>query len=90
MNEVIIRPVGGVVGAGSPGGHVQNEGRVAWSALPEADRARLTTLFANPKVVSANFKYVIVGVGPTGQTTTDALPDEVPAVLVAAIRSVLR
>ena len=87
--ELIIQPVGGFAGGGTPGSHFHSEGRLALSSLMPQDQARIKVLFSSPAPEKANFYYRITLKGPDGTQTVDALPEMVPEVLIAAIQTVL-
>jgi hypothetical protein len=89
MSEVTIEPKGGFVGAGIPGGPVRTQGRLAWSALSEADRAAIDRLFSAQVPVSANFYYHLTRQRNGVTETVDALPEQVPQALVASVRTTL-
>lgn len=78
MGDITIEQLGGFVGGGTPLGHLRIEGRMAWSALSETDRARLDALFAARKPVNANLRYRLTREGPNGPQTVEAPAEEVP------------
>ena len=89
MGELIIQEVGGFAAGGTPGAHFRKEGRLTLSDLSPGDRERVLALYANPNPVNANFYYRITLKGPSGEQTTDALPEDVPAALIASIKTIL-
>ena len=89
MDEIVIEPVGGFVGAGGPS-HLKSEGRIAVSALSAADRARVEALFAHPQPTPGNFGYRLTRQGTAGTRTVNVPPDAVPAALIASIQSTLQ
>src|SRR4051794_23973870 len=78
MGDVVIEQLGGYVGGGTPLGHLRLEGRVAWSALSEADQRRLDALFAERKPINANLRYRLTREGPSGPETVEAPAEAVP------------
>ena len=89
MSVVTIEEKGGFVGAGMPGGHVHTRGEMAWGDLSDADRTSLDALFAGKKPVNANLYYRLSRTGPAGTDTVDALREQVPAVLLASVKTTL-
>ncbi|WP_010186744.1 hypothetical protein [Sphingomonas sp. PAMC 26605] len=89
MREITIEAFGGFVGAGGPGSHVHQRGKIAWSALSSADQAALERLFAARAKVNANLYYRLTRTGDGATETVDALPDQVPAALLASVQSTL-
>lgn len=89
MSDITIEQLGGFVGAGGPGGHVHMRGKMAWSAIAEADRAHLDALFAAKRPVSANLYYRLTRTGPNGTETVDAPVEAVPAALAASVQTTL-
>ena len=87
MSVVTIEEKGGFVGAGMPGGHVHTRGEMAWGDLSDADRTSLDALFADKKPVNANLYYRLSRTGPAGTDTVDALREQVPAVLLASVKT---
>jgi hypothetical protein len=84
VDDLIVQPVGGFVGAGGPG-HVKSEGRIAMSALSSEDRAKVDALFSHPPNASGNFYYRIT----RGGQTVNVPPEAVPAALIASVKTVL-
>jgi hypothetical protein len=89
MDNLIVQEMGGFAAGGTPGSHFRKEGRLAWLDLSVEDRDRVRALFANPKPVNANFYYRITREGPSGRETIEALPDAVPAALIASVQTIL-
>ena len=89
ISEVTIEQMGGFVGAGSPGGHVRMRGRVAWSALSEADRAAIDRLFTAKTSVNANLYYRLTRQRDGRTETVDALPEQVPRALADSVQTTL-
>ena len=89
MGNLIIQEVGGFAGGGTPGAHFRKEGRLALSDLSPEDRDRVLAMFRDPKPVNANFYYRITLETASGQQTIEALPEAVPAALVASIKTIL-
>ena len=89
MSVVTIEEKGGFVGAGMPGGHVHTRGEMAWGDLSEADRATIDALFSAKKPVNANLYYRLSRTGPAGTDTVDALREDVPAALLASVKTTL-
>src|SRR5215813_14523657 len=88
MSDVTIEQKGGVVGPGAPGGHVHRRGRVAWSALSEADRAAIDRLFAaNTPLKNANLYYRLTRQRDGKTETVDVLPEQVPQALAASVQT---
>lgn len=88
MDDLIVQPVGGFVGAGGPG-HVKSEGRIAVSALSSEDRAKVDALFAQPPAAPSNFYYRITREGSSGTRTVNVPPEAVPAALISSVKTVL-
>ena len=89
MSEVVIEPVGGFTGAGGPGA-LKSEGRMSMASLSTHDRAALETLMAAPEADAANFGYRVTLHGPDGSTTRTVSADQIPAALVASIKTEFR
>ena len=89
MRVVTISEVGGFVGPGTPGGHIQTRGEMAWEALSDADRAAIDALFAAKRPVNANLYYRMTRTGPDGTETIDAPREAVPAALLASLKTTL-
>ncbi len=89
MSDVTIEQMGGFVGGNTPGGHVRMRGSIAWSALSDADRARLDQLFTAKTPVNANFYYRLTRQVDGRTETVDALPEQVPQTLVARVQTTL-
>lgn len=89
MTEVAIEQRGGFVGPGTPGGHLHMRGRVAWSALNDADRAIVDALFAAKRPVDTNVSYRLTRTGPHGTETVDAPTEAVPQALIASVQTTL-
>jgi hypothetical protein len=89
MGNLTIEEIGGFAAGGTPGAHFRKEGRLALSDLSAEDRERVRAMFSNPKPVNANFYYRITLEGPSGQQTIEALPEAVPAALIASVKTVL-
>lgn len=89
MCYLIIQPVGGFVGGGAPGSHFRSEGRLPCSSLSPQDQAQIKALFASPVPEKTNFYYRITLEDQGSSQTIDALPETVPAALIAAIRTSL-
>lgn len=89
MSEITIEAFGGFVGAGAAGGHLHERGRLAWSALSEADRATLDRLFAAKAPVNANLYYRLSRSGADGVETVDVAEGQVPAALLASVQTTL-
>jgi hypothetical protein len=85
--NVIIEQLGGFVGGGTSEGHLRMEGRMAWSALSEADQRRLDALFAERKPVNANLRYRLTRDGPNGPETVEALAEAVPKALIESVKT---
>ena len=86
---ITIEQMGGFVGPNTPGGHIRMRGSVAWSALSEADRATIDKLFTAKTPVNANFYYRLSRQVDGKTETVDALPGQVPQVLVASVKTTL-
>jgi hypothetical protein len=86
---ITIEQMGGFVGPNTPGGHIRMRGSVAWSALSEADRATIDKLFTAKAPVNANFYYRLSRQVDGRTETMDALPGQVPEVLVASVKTTL-
>lgn len=89
MSEITIEAFGGFVGAGASGGHLHQRGRLAWSALSEADQAALDRVFAAKAPVISNDYYRLSRTGANGPETVDARPDQFRAVLLARVQTTL-
>jgi hypothetical protein len=89
MGDVVIEQLGGFVGGGTPLGHLRMEGRMAWSALSEADQRRLDALFAERKPVNANLRYRLTRDGPNGPETVEAPAEAVPKMLIESIKTTI-
>lgn len=89
MHEITIEAFGGFVGAGGPGSRVYQRGAIAWSALSAADQAALERLFTARAPVDANVYYRLTRSGARGTETVDVLPDQIPAALLASVRTTL-
>eukprot|EP01037_Dinobryon_pediforme_P042284 gene42284-52544_t len=89
MHEITIEAFGGFVGAGGPGSHVHQRGTLSWSALSAADQAALERLFAARAPINANLYYRLTRTGASGTETIDALPDQIPAALLASVQTTL-
>lgn len=89
MGDVVIEQLGGFVGGGTPLGHLRMEGRMAWSALSEADQRRLDALFAERKPVNANLRYRLTRDGPNGPETVEAPAEAVPKRLIESIKTTI-
>jgi hypothetical protein len=89
MGDVVIEQLGGFVGGGTPLGHLRMEGRMAWSALSEADQRRLDALFAERKPVNANLRYRLTRNGPNGPETVEAPAEAVPKRLIESIKTTI-
>jgi hypothetical protein len=90
MGDVIIEQLGGFVGGGTSLGHLQMEGRMAWSALSKADQARLDALFAERKPVNANLRYRLTRDGPNGPETVEAPAEAVPKALIESVKTTIK
>jgi hypothetical protein len=88
VDELIVQPIGGFVGAGAPG-RIKSEGRIAMSALSPEDRAKVDAWFSHPQPAPGNFYYRIIRQGPSGTRSVDVPADTVPAALVATVKTVL-
>ena len=89
MGELLVEQLGGFVGGGTPGGHLRTEGRVAWSALSEADRSRVDALFAARRPVNANLRYRLTRDGPNGRETVEAPIEALPQVVIECVKTLL-
>jgi hypothetical protein len=89
MGNLVIQEVGGFAAGGTPGAHLRKEGRVALSDLSDEDRERVSAILANTKPVNANFYYKVTLESPSGQQTVEALPEAMPAALVASVKTTL-
>ena len=89
MGNVVIEQLGGFVGGATPSGHLQMKGRMAWSALSEADQARLDALFAERKPVNANLRYRLTRDGPNGPETVEAPAEAVPRALMESVKTTI-
>jgi len=89
MGDLVIQEVGGFAAGGTPGAHFRKEGRLALSDLSPEDRERVLAMFANPKPVNANFYYRITLERPSRRQTIEALPEAVPAALIASVKTIL-
>jgi len=89
MRSVVIEPLGGFVGGGTPLGPLRMQGRMTWSALSEADQARLDALFAERKPVNANLRYRLTRDGPNGPETVEAPAEAVPEALIKSIKTTI-
>jgi len=89
MGDIVIEQLGGCVGGGTSLGHLRLVGRVAWSALSEADQARLDELFAQRKPVNANLRYRLTRDGPNGPETVEAPVEAVPEALIKSVKTTI-
>jgi hypothetical protein len=89
VDELIVQPIGGFAGAGTPGAHVKSEGRIAMSALSPEDRAKVDVLFSHAQPAPSNFYYRITRQGPSGTQSINVPFEAVPAALVASVKTVL-
>lgn len=88
--RVIIEPLGGFVGSGSPGNRFRSEGRMNLSELSEADRVRVQALFSSRAThAQTNLSYRITLEGPNGKKTIQVPDSVVPEALVRSIRTTL-
>jgi hypothetical protein len=87
VEMLIIQPVGGFTGGGTPGSHFQSEGRLALSSLAPQDQMRIKALFSAPAPEKKNFYYRITLEGPNGTKTVDASPETVPEALIDSIQT---
>lgn len=88
MDDLIIEPVGGFVGAGGPG-HVKSEGRMSMSALSPQDQATVDVLFSHPQPTRGNFYYRLTRQGAEGTKTIEVPPEAVPPALAASVKTTL-
>jgi hypothetical protein len=89
-NDIVIEQLGGFVGGGTPLGRLRMEGRIARSALSEADQARLDALFAERKPVNANLRYRLTRDGPNGPETVEAPAEAVPKTLIESVKTTIK
>ena len=88
MDDLIIEPVGGFVGAGGPG-HAKSEGRMSMSALSPQDQAIVNALFSNPQPTHGNFYYRLTRQGAQGTTTIEVPSEAIPPALAASVKTSL-
>jgi hypothetical protein len=89
MDDIVIEPIGGFVGAG-PSSHLKSQGRMPMSALSAQDRAKVEDIFAHPLGAPTNFYYRITRHTQSGTKSVNAAADAVPAALIASIQSELK
>lgn len=87
VGTILIEQLGGIVGGGTPTGHLRVEGRVDWSALSPADQAQVNALFAAHTPVNENLRYRLTRNGPDGPEAVEAPASAVPAALMQSIKT---
>lgn len=97
MSELHIERIGGIAGVGLPGSRIRSRGRVAIEQLPAKDRDAVDRLFdskarAFNKSASSSadaFRYRLTRSTDKGTQTVDVGEEEVPTVLVRAVKDEL-